>query len=1295
MMLQQHSWLLVACAAVALSSRSPCVFATASASQAAATQNLIEWIRSKEGGIYNPKQEETNVGKINSSRGIFASEDIDEGEILLKVPWDSIIGAKGATYAVLKDESKNKAELMDNSDDLEDLTLITVTACRAIRDLYHEVQKGETSDFAPHLRYLSLLDDDGSDSDPVMPVIPSMWSEDGKSLLEDINDHGSLPPFGLLATLNHDWYGACIEDLQNSPLEVKVASVVAAHGSSGEILSEYGMIVPLFDNYHYNQRQVGHERSDDHVNAKGIVDYGDSFRLVATRSIKKGEQIARPFGNYEHTEFMTPDIFRDYGIADDIYPKFYEFAVYDDGVKNILGSFGLEVDSDDETASLSVEFVEIGSMNDDDNEIKEFLAEKLNRLQRVQTVAMRNGLPKTSTITQREWDTAWSYHRDLVEAISLGLHTIGKENTGDDEDDSPSCPGGRDPTSAGTCPIWDGFERLPNRPIVDLDLEYNPGPRGPTEDAYEMCNDDPDTYWDTYVIAGDVEIIKSQYQEIFFFTDPQTEDMVMKLDNTVQQCSSYRPHYHEFAVHYPSRFLESVKRVLFVGGGDSMVLHEVLKYPSLERVVGLELDQYVLRNSFRYFNTQPHFDDKRVEWWFGDGAKSLLMLPKDYFQSFDLVVVDLSETVMSFQVTDKLSIFQTLSLLLKPDGIMLKNGEYYMDKMSKYFDNTLLYFEFDIPFICDQGMVIGSNSIDFFNRTIKDHGVELLVLESQDEINEKFNEFYRFTELRKNDARKQGQCEDEDDDDDFTEEGSNAGILMVVEAENVTYDLKSSEAVEKTIILALKNLGFSIVSAVKHESSTIVIVMKEGYVSARLFPEQSYVALDFQLWASFDLLERARDDVVQSLGGTEESTSSFRIVTGGMSGSSFQESDRSKIGPRMVNDRDCKPPSSPAPDDNNVDLVESGVEGSLEMLEDGVFAAVICGAKEEPCKSLDVLQKAPHSKIQKVVPVYTCASLQSSGAEFSPDIAKKMAACEAELVDALISAGDKISLLVVDDSAKQIMGKVLLAIFTSVWNRKTLFAQHRFVALVENSSTDAWRRNLLVLIREKVTFRPMSLVDVVVESSANQLNLSMLSLHDPVFFLHLKGMVETYNQVHGATSTMKVESVFDGLVLPTVGKLNPKWFKADDYDPTPGKEQLAGQTSLGRQSLVQFEISSIVGVEYEVTISVLEGALTLAIGSKEDLKFTSFVGKDAGIGDGLIVVAFSSDGAATHAIAAWDGKTHIDVNLFSGDENPKLRETFINAFPDAFGLPVPVQLTLSDTHPRGTGRVVSFPGHVN
>ena len=115
-----------------------------------------------------------------------------------------------------------------------------------------------------------------------------------------------------------------------------------------------------------------------------------------------------------------------------------------------------------------------------------------------------------------------------------------------------------------------------------------------------------------------------------------------------------------------------------------MLLHEVLKYNSLEKVVGLELDQKVTRGCFKHFGTQPHFDDDRVEWWFGDASKSLLMLPKDYFGSFDLVLVDLSETVMSFKVTDKLDVLEALTLLVKPDGIFVKN-EVYFSKFKKMF----------------------------------------------------------------------------------------------------------------------------------------------------------------------------------------------------------------------------------------------------------------------------------------------------------------------------------------------------------------------------------------------------------------------------------------------------------------------------------------------------------------------------------------------------------------------------------------------------------------------------------
>ena len=73
-----------------------------------------------------------------------------------------------------------------------------------------------------------------------------------------------------------------------------------------------------------------------------------------------------------------------------------------------------------------------------------------------------------------------------------------------------------------------------------------------------------------------IDEFKSQYQQINFLMNHDDLDTCMDLDDTIQICDAYRPHYHEYAVHQTVRFLppHSTRRVLFVGGGDSMLLHD-------------------------------------------------------------------------------------------------------------------------------------------------------------------------------------------------------------------------------------------------------------------------------------------------------------------------------------------------------------------------------------------------------------------------------------------------------------------------------------------------------------------------------------------------------------------------------------------------------------------------------------------------------------------------------------------------------------------------------------------------
>mmetsp|Transcript_13487 Transcript_13487/g.27436 ORF Transcript_13487/g.27436 Transcript_13487/m.27436 type:complete len:211 (+) Transcript_13487:674-1306(+) len=190
---------------------------------------------------------------------------------------------------------------------------------------------------------------------------------------------------------------------------------------------------------------------------------------------------------------------------------------------------------------------------------------------------------------------------------------------------------------------------------------------------------------------------------------------------------SYRPHYHEFFVHFPASFLPQMRRAIFVGGGDSMLLHELLYYPEIELIVGLELDQVVVRDSFRHFFTQPHFDNPKVQWWFGDAAKSLRMIPSTWYGTFDLVMVDLSETVMSMSVSEELDILKALAMLVNPShGVFIKN-ERYVRELNKIFHHVIQICLPDTPLLCDQDWVLGSHGIDFlqpdFDRLLKKYKI--------------------------------------------------------------------------------------------------------------------------------------------------------------------------------------------------------------------------------------------------------------------------------------------------------------------------------------------------------------------------------------------------------------------------------------------------------------------------------------------------------------------------------------------------------------------------------------------
>jgi hypothetical protein len=265
----------------------------------------------------------------------------------------------------------------------------------------------------------------------------------------------------------------------------------------------------------------------------------------------------------------------------------------------------------------------------EDTEIaKVWLRREVRRLRRIKNLNWNVTEGDTYGMPQSEGDTIWDFYNANIVAMTYAIVSLEEKSN---EEQTCSI---EDYFRGGVCTnaigIGSHYDAL-NYEMDDLDYST------PTCDYAEIME---------FKEYDAIDSLKTNYQMLNFVIQPSEDDICMRLDNVVQICSNYRPQYHEYAVHAAARYVDTVRRVIFIGGGDSMLLHEALKYPTLELVVGLELDQLVARKSFKYFHTQPHFDDDRVEWWFGDATKSLLLLPKDYWQSFDLVLVDLSETVM-------------------------------------------------------------------------------------------------------------------------------------------------------------------------------------------------------------------------------------------------------------------------------------------------------------------------------------------------------------------------------------------------------------------------------------------------------------------------------------------------------------------------------------------------------------------------------------------------------------------------------------------------------------------------
>ena len=140
--------------------------------------------------------------------------------------------------------------------------------------------------------------------------------------------------------------------------------------------------------------------------------------------------------------------------------------------------------------------------------------------------------------------------------------------------------------------------------------------------------------------ATSLQTLQTPYQKLELLLTPQFRK-VLRLDDCFMTSEGEEFFYHEALVHPAAMAHPAPRKALILGGGDGGAVEELLKHPSIERVVLAELDEAVVQFSRQHLQAvhRGALDDARVEVCIGDG----LALMEATDERFDLALMDLTD----------------------------------------------------------------------------------------------------------------------------------------------------------------------------------------------------------------------------------------------------------------------------------------------------------------------------------------------------------------------------------------------------------------------------------------------------------------------------------------------------------------------------------------------------------------------------------------------------------------------------------------------------------------------------
>ncbi len=164
---------------------------------------------------------------------------------------------------------------------------------------------------------------------------------------------------------------------------------------------------------------------------------------------------------------------------------------------------------------------------------------------------------------------------------------------------------------------------------------------------------------------------KSEYQTVSV-VDTVGHGRVLLNDGCIMLTERDEFVYHEMMSHVPLWVHPNPKKVLVIGGGDGGTAREVIKHPSVEQCVVVEIDRMVVEACQQYLpKTADAFSHPNVQLQIADGVEFV----KTCTDHFDVILIDSTDPIGPSEPLFGLAFYQAIFQRLTPNGIVVSQGE--------------------------------------------------------------------------------------------------------------------------------------------------------------------------------------------------------------------------------------------------------------------------------------------------------------------------------------------------------------------------------------------------------------------------------------------------------------------------------------------------------------------------------------------------------------------------------------------------------------------------------------------